>query len=151
MKGWSIFAHSVGMVIRNLPEALKIALVPVLIGFALVVGFASLTDLSAGILADQAALKQLMTGDDMGSVLLPLILLAFGLVAIELWIFVSWHRFILLEDYPSGWIPKFRFDRITAYLGSGLLIALITVLSMIPIGMVAVSYTHLTLPTIYSV
>ncbi|AZV80048.1 hypothetical protein EBB79_20580 [Parasedimentitalea marina] len=136
MKGWSLFAHSVGMVIRNLSEALKIALVPVLIGFALVVGLTSMTGLSLGSLTDEAALQKMLNDGGLGAFLMPIILLVFVLIAIELWVFVSWHRFILLEEYPNGWVPKFRFDRITAYLGSGLLIGLVTVLSLVPIAMI---------------
>ena len=46
MKGWSIFAHSVGMVTRNLSEAMRVALVPVLIGFALIAALIMTSGLS---------------------------------------------------------------------------------------------------------
>lgn len=136
MKGWSIFAHSVGMVTRNLSEALKIALVPVLIGFGVLTALMLMTGLSTGMISDQAAMEQMVQDGDMGALILPFIIAVIVLVVIELWVFVSWHRFILLEEYPSGWIPEFRFDRIAAYFGNGLLIALVIIVTLIPIGMV---------------
>lgn len=137
MKGWSIFAHSVGMVTRNLSEALKIALVPVVIGFALIVGLVSMSGLSLGNLSDPEAMDSMIRDGGMGAFFLPFILFTIVLVIIELWIFVSWHRFILLEEYPTGWIPEFRLDRIMAYLGRGLLIGVIMMAMWIPVGLAA--------------
>jgi len=137
MKGWSIFAHSVGMVTRNLSEALKIAVVPVLIGFAAIVALASMTGLSFGSMSDPAAMDKMMRDGGMGALFIPIILFAVVLIIVELWIFVSWHRFILLEEYPTGWIPEFHFDRIMAYLGRGLLIGAIMVAMWILVGLAA--------------
>ncbi len=139
MKGWSIFAHSVGMVTRNLSEALRIALVPVLIGFALVVALTLVTGLSLGSMSDPEAMDKMMRDGGMGAFFFPLILIVILLVIIELWIFVSWHRFILLEEYPTGWIPEYRPDRIIAYFGRGFLIGVILFMAMIPIGMIALA------------
>lgn len=132
MKGWNIFAHSVGMVTRNLSEALKIALVPVLIGSALLAALLLMTGLSL----NGGGAPQTTLDGNMGSVIFLFIMVAILMVTIELWIFVSWHRFILLEEYPSGWVPEFRFDRIKAYFGSSLLIGLVIVFSMLPIASV---------------
>ncbi|NRB18243.1 MAG: hypothetical protein HRU33_11900 [Rhodobacteraceae bacterium] len=136
MKGWRIFAHSVGMVTRNLPEALRIALVPVLIGFALIVALTLVTGLSFGTMSDPEAMDKMMRDGGMGAFFFPLILFAIVFIVIELWIFVSWHRFILLEEYPTGWIPEFRFDRIMAYFGRGFLIGVIMAAMWIPVMMV---------------
>jgi len=135
MKGWSIFAHSVGMVTRNLSEALKIALVPVLIGVTLIFGITLLTGLSFSTMSDEAAIEQMVTEHGMGAFFFPFILFMIVLVVIELWIFVSWHRFILLEEHPQGWIPFFYLDRIMAYLGRGILIGVIMVAMWIPVMM----------------
>ncbi len=43
---------------------------------------------------------------------------------VNIWIVVNWHRFVLLEEYPQGWIPRFMRDRILAYFGSALLLSL---------------------------
>lgn len=135
MKGWSIFAHSVGMVTRNLSEALRIALVPVLIGFALIVALTLMTGLSIGTMSDPEVMDKMMRDGGMGAFFFPFFLFAIVFIVIELWIFVSWHRFILLEEYPTGWIPEFRFDRIMAYFGRGLLIGVIMMAMWIPVMM----------------
>ncbi|KAE9630878.1 hypothetical protein [Parasedimentitalea maritima] len=137
MKGWNIFSHSVGMVTRNLSEALKIAVVPVLIGFAAIVVLTMMTGFSFGSMSDPEAMEKLMRDGGMGGMFFPFILFVIVLVTIELWIFVSWHRFILLEEYPTGWIPEFRFDRIMAYFGRGFLIGVIMVAMWIIAGLAA--------------
>ncbi|MVO17802.1 hypothetical protein [Parasedimentitalea huanghaiensis] len=136
MKGWSIFAHSVGMVTRNLSEAMKIALVPVLIGFGLFAALLLITGLTFDTFNTQGSVELLVRDVGVGARLLPILSFLILFVVIQLWIFVSWHRFILLEEYPSGWIPEFRIDRIVAYFGSGLLIGLVVVVSMLPLGMI---------------
>ena len=41
------------------------------------------------------------------------------------WIAVVWHRFILSEEIPSGYIPKFHGRRIMAYFGQSVLLGLL--------------------------
>ena len=41
------------------------------------------------------------------------------------WIAVAWHRFILSEEIPSGYIPKFHGRRMMAYFGQILLLGLL--------------------------
>lgn len=120
MKGLSIFTHSVGLAARNWKEALKIFLVPValcVVLFAAVAGSVGLT-----------------AGEPTGSMALLLLIIPIAFIVI-FWSVVSWHRFVLLEEYPSGWIPPFRFDRILSYLGHGLLLGLVAIVLMIPIGL----------------
>ncbi|SFL05568.1 hypothetical protein [Shimia haliotis] len=118
MKGWTIFAHSVGLAARNWKEALKIFLVPV----ALCVGLFVVVGGSIG----------LTSGEPTGS--MALLFLMFPLMFIVIfWSVVSWHRFVLLEEYPTGWLPTFRFDRILSYLGHALLLGLVAFVLMIPV------------------
>lgn len=49
-----------------------------------------------------------------------------------LWIAVAWHRYVLLEEYPSGFLPPVNADRILAYFGRFALIFLILVLCSVP-------------------
>lgn len=129
MKGWTIFTHSVGMVTRNLGWACRIALVPVLVGFVLIFAVFSSSGISMVVLADGDAMQEAMLSGAAGaSISLALLIL----IAVELWVFVSWHRFILLEEYPEGWFPSFRTGRILSYLGHGVLIALMAVLLVVP-------------------
>ncbi|WP_170335757.1 hypothetical protein [Ruegeria arenilitoris] len=109
MLGWQIFIHSVRMVFSNLLEALQIGLVPSVaaaIFSTLVLGLASANGIDAG---DPA--MHLTAKDALNVVLAALIN-----ILVSLWIFVAWHRFVLLEEYPKGWIPSFNLDRIGAYI-----------------------------------
>ncbi|MCG7520428.1 hypothetical protein [Ruegeria sp. Ofav3-42] len=67
-------------------------------------------------------------------------LFVLGLIAVifvtVFWIAVSWHRFILLEEYPRGIFPTFRFDRILAYLGRVLMLGLLFAIAWLPMGLV---------------
>lgn len=134
MKGWLIFKHAFGMVLRNWREALQIGLVPVL----LVVAF--------GVVVLRSAAVELFRGvnpEDMDYVFSqPQVIsgvLVVWLVAVMsmLWIVVNWHRFVLLEEFPTGWVPPFRFGPVLGYFGRIILLGLLALLLMIPVGMVA--------------
>jgi hypothetical protein len=49
---------------------------------------------------------------------------------------VAWHRFILLDEQPSGWLPAFDGRRMLSYFGYSLLLALIALVIMIVVGLV---------------
>ncbi|TCK99880.1 hypothetical protein BXY66_3584 [Shimia isoporae] len=130
MEGWKIFAHSVRLVARNWREALKIFLVPGLIA-AIVLGFA-LT--SSGVsysmmTSEEATSAEFFSGTTVFSLLVGYL----AVLIVAFWCVVSWHRYVLLEEYPSGWIPPFRFDRILSYLGHGLLLILVAMVLMVPV------------------
>ena len=61
MKSWSIFAHSFGMVFRNLKQALQIGLVPVMSAFLGVFAALSYFGVSFSVLQDEQALGLLMS------------------------------------------------------------------------------------------
>ncbi|WP_237217307.1 hypothetical protein [Ruegeria lacuscaerulensis] len=90
-----------------------------------------------------------------GSVVLFFLCLAVIFIVTMFWIAVSWHRFILLEEYPRGLFPTFRFDRILAYLGRVLLIGLVMTLAFVPVSLVAAtvgaSVLSLVLVAVFSV
>ncbi|MFY0616029.1 hypothetical protein [Shimia sp.] len=48
-----------------------------------------------------------------------------------LWVAVAWHRFVLLEEYPSGVVPTFHGGRILAYFGYGVLLGLVVGLATV--------------------
>lgn len=133
MMGWRIFKHSVQMVLRNFQQALQIALVPGLIGMSLLVGLAMVTGAWDGFqsLASNPNTDPTVSElDDLG---------AFGFLslpviwAIAFWIVVSWHRYVLLEEMPQGWVPPFRADRILAYFGLLLMLGLIALIALVPL------------------
>jgi hypothetical protein len=130
---WSIFTHSLGMVFRNFKQAVRISLVPLLIAAGLVVVVFSATDMPF-FSPDPAAGGSFP--DVAGSgIVLAVVWLA--LVVISLWIVTGWHRFVLLEEYPQGWVPPIRFDRILSYFGHVLLVSLCALLALLPVLLIS--------------
>lgn len=118
MKGWEIFAHSVRLVFSNLEAAFKVSLVPY-----------ALSGLAFVFLGAQAiAVIRAQTPEALMAAPVSLWLgyFVYLLVSITagLWIAVSWHRFVLLEEYPNSWIPTFHGAAIISYFGLGLLMGL---------------------------
>ncbi|WP_170755500.1 hypothetical protein [Ruegeria lacuscaerulensis] len=132
MLGWKIFVHSVRMVFGNFKQALQITLGPSLIATALTIALFFLIDIpwdqldaSTGAFPSTAA---------NGSFAILVVCVAIFFVLTMFWIAVSWHRFILLTEYPSGIFPAFRFDRILAYLGRILLLGLLMGVAFLPMS-----------------
>ncbi|WP_170361037.1 hypothetical protein [Ruegeria arenilitoris] len=130
MLGWQIFVHSVRMVFGNLKQVLQITFGPALIATALIVVLFVVSGVP--LEAFEAETGELPPGTSPGSVLLLVFGLAMVLAITTFWIAVSWHRFILLEEYPKGIFPTFRFDRILAYLGRAFLLGLIMAIASLP-------------------
>ncbi|NOD76089.1 MULTISPECIES: hypothetical protein [unclassified Ruegeria] len=134
MLGWQIFVHSVRMVFGNLKQVLQITFGPALIATALIVALFMVSGVP--LEAFEAETGELPPGTSPGSILL----LVFGLIAVifvtMFWIAVSWHRFILLEEYPNGILPTFRSDRILAYFGRAILLVLLMAIAWLPGGVV---------------
>ncbi len=120
MQGWKLFKHALRMVMGNWQEALKIFLVPSLLIVGVGVGVAAiLMPLSVGGWAVQV---------------LALLIIAATLIFVVLWTVVAWHRFVLLEEVPQGWLPELNRDRMLAYFGQGILIWLLAIGVLIPVG-----------------
>lgn len=101
MLGFQVLVHAIRMVWRNRREALRIGLVPVLMMIAgfLVFGRGEgpLWSLDNALTIEEVIINGL---HDEQSLALALIW-----IAATIWAFVNWHRFILLSEYPQGWIP----------------------------------------------
>ncbi len=141
MLGLEIFVHSVKMVLRNLTQALQISVVPALIGGFLAIGLFFLFGIPfEEFNSETNGFPEGVTAASFTGFLLCLMAVVFGVM---LWIVVSWHRFVLLEEYPSGLVPPFRFDRVLAYFGRLLMLGLIALIIMMPgaliMGMMAQS------------
>lgn len=135
MQGWDIFNHSARLVLRNWKQALQIGLLPIAIVIAagvLVLGGDFVTTMSAG--------GPMMMEDDIAT------MARFGVKFALVWIFalfimltivVNWHRFVLLEEYPTGWVPPFRLGLALGYLGRIIMLVLLSMVAMLPVGFVA--------------
>ncbi len=119
MKGWQIFVHSVRLVFSNIDAALKLSLVPYLLsGLAFVFLGAEATSLMRE--NDPEVLAAVP-----GSLWLSFLIYIIVSVVVALWIAVSWHRYVLLEEYPTSWFPQFHGGPIMSYFGRGFLIGLL--------------------------
>lgn len=113
MKGWAIFKHAVLMVLRNLPDVLRIFLVPYLLIGATFVLFAFQTGTWQYFeIGKTVQIPSHVLPAGFGFFFCLMMLLV---SALNLWGVTSWHRFVLLEERPQGWIPAFRTDRIFVY------------------------------------
>lgn len=118
MQGWRIFVHALSMLGRNWREALRIALVPTALG-------------AVALLIVESALPQseMARGSTILAGLFSLLIWAF----VTVWMLVNWHRFILLSEYPSGWLPPLRRGAVGAYLLRVVQIVLIIIAVLIPL------------------
>ncbi|MGR3761245.1 threonine dehydratase [Roseobacteraceae bacterium NS-SX3] len=122
------------MVLSNFQQAVQIGLVPVLAGFAAVLAALILAGVPLENLTGEVA-----ASGNAGGLGLAGLFMALVIMVTMLWIVVSWHRFVLLEEYPSGWVPPFRFDRILSYLGHGIMISLLALIAFLPFTLLALA------------
>lgn len=108
-----IVLHTFRMIFRNFGQALRVSLGPTIV---LLLGDRIFLFVFTQIPESMNFLGQLAA--------LALILLSFFVSA---WIAVSWHRFVLLEEYPSL-LPATRGRPIWPYVGKMLLMLLILIL-----------------------
>lgn len=118
MKGWHIFVHSVRLVMSNLEQAFRVSIVLYLVQVANQVQmFLNPLPVMTGPLGTD--MPMVSPGFAVQTFLLGLI----SLMA-SLWIAVAWHRFVLKEEYPDGWLPKWHGAFMLGYLGRSILIGL---------------------------
>lgn len=127
MFGIKIFMHAVRMVATNWQDALRIGLVPIAIclGAVVLVLNALNVPLTVGLVGPRTDMQ-------------PSLSAAFGVFATSviwslctIWIFVNWHRYVLLSQYPRGWIPPMHWDCIGAYLWKSVQIGLIAAVTLV--------------------
>ncbi len=134
MLGWQIFVHSVRMVFGNLKQVLQITVGPALIATIVIVGLFVALGIPLEALDENAG--DLPPGVSAGSVFVFVFVLLAVIFITMFWIAVSWHRFILMEEYPTGIFPTFRFDRILAYFGRILMLGILMMIAYIPMLLV---------------
>lgn len=103
--GWKLFRHSLMVVLRNYSQVLQIFLIPSLLVAAFSIASWCFVDFG-----NSSEVPDNLT-------------IGLSLVGLAIWLFVvgwtqvAWHRFILLEEQPTGWIQPVRFDRVFAFIG----------------------------------
>jgi hypothetical protein len=132
---WLIIRHSFELLFRNLGNALKVSVGPVL----LVAIFSTLVILTLGMSADDLMLT-LANGAVGGAFVLAFLMVLVAILFASAWIAVAWHRFILLEEYP-GLLPAIAERPIVTYAIRSILLGLLMILALIPavivIGIIA--------------
>ncbi len=124
--GWDIVRHSFSMLFRNIGNALRISLGPILLAVLASVAIVGILQISPARIA-----WELSTNSISGNTGLAVLLLFLLYVFVSAWIAVAWHRFILLEDYP-GLLPGISGRPIMPYIGKTMLLGLVMILAMIP-------------------
>ncbi len=124
MKGMQIFTHSLRQVTGNLPAALKIS--GLLYGVQLLVGLL-LTGLGASATMNGGP----GMGFGVGAIISLIVLVITGL-----WIAVAWHRYVLLVEEPTNFLPEMKPEPMKAYFLRGLLFGVILVIAGAVLGAV---------------
>lgn len=134
---WNIVRHSFMLLMRNLADALKVSVGPVVAGFAVVY----LASIALGVpfeMVFASTSPEAMT-DAMvaagGSLLLLVLLALLVLLFVSGWVAVSWHRFVLLEEYPSV-IPGISGRPIWPYVWLVFVLGIVLFLISLPLGFV---------------
>lgn len=123
-----IFTTALGTLFSRFGAAIKASLLPMILMFVVVLGFAYSADLMIS--------GQFSTGSS------PIVFLILGLIIIFpftlfcfSWVAVLWHRAAIL-DLDPGFIPNFRNINVPAYAGRLIILGLIILASLIPIALV---------------
>lgn len=130
MKGLDIFTHSIRQVTGNLGGALKVSALPMIIQVAAMLAFAG------GMMSGMGPEGQMSRGMGMGMGLGGLVVLVVAVVT-SLWLAVAWHRFVLLNEQPGGYVPPYHGPEMMAYFLKSLAIGVILIVLGIVLGMVA--------------
>ena len=129
--GWKIVAHSFMLVFRNLSQALRISVGPLVI--AIFLGWLTfrLLNITPQMIVFGLAMGR-VAPDAAVAISLSVIFLLFA----SAWVAVAWHRFVLLEEYPRL-LPAIHGSRIAAYAGRSILLAVLLTVVMFPVSAIA--------------
>ncbi|KIC36309.1 hypothetical protein [Leisingera sp. ANG-M7] len=140
MKGWSIFSHSVSMVLRNVQAAIQIFLVPTLLVFAVVFAVVY-TAIQSGMLP-QGQVVNVALGSVPAGLLLQMAAVWIIVILVSIWGVVAWHRYVLLEEMPEGWIPRLHTSNILIYFLRAVQLAIVSVISLIVVAFIGSAFAE---------
>ncbi|WP_424943575.1 hypothetical protein [Aliiroseovarius crassostreae] len=126
MSGLDVLKHSWGMVWRNKAKAARISVVLFVMTILIEVVMGLLSAFSSDPFANYTPLGPI------GDLFIGIISLIIGA-----WIAVAWHRFVLLNETPTGWVPSWHGSEVMLYtlwiflMAIGMLVALIPVFAAI--------------------
>ncbi len=128
--GVNLFMHSVRLVLGDWQNALRVTGVLYLIYAipALILG------LMAPAPPPGASPEQVAAA--IGAAAPAGIITTLLLAVVYVWLAVTWHRYILLNEQPEGQLPPFRRSEILAYAGNAILLVLIMIAFSIVVGLI---------------
>lgn len=130
MKGWQIFRHALRQVFGNMDGALKISAAPYAVSFLVSLIFIGApSDMSA--MMDDAEMGMSMRFMGIGGLISVLVVIVAGLI-----VAVGWHRYVLLNEVPGGYMPVIKPDRLWAYFSRAFVLGLIVILCGVLWGVV---------------
>ncbi len=121
-----IVIHTFRMIFGNIGQALRVSIGPYLILIVAILVMFAAFGLPITNAANPAEMMISPTAGLIPFIMLPLVLF------VTSWVAVSWHRFILLEEY-SGILPDVSGRPIWPYAGKAILLGLILMLVAIPL------------------
>ena len=116
MKAWAIFVHSIRQVFGNLPEALQIS------------GLIYLAQMAIAIALGVTTTAMEATTEPTGAEATKVTIAMMAMLIALMWIAVAWHRFVLLNERPAGYLPQLSLQRLGRYAGRSVLIAVLSLL-----------------------
>lgn len=120
MTAYGILRHAILMVANNLNDVLRLS-APLIIASVLI---QLVSTLFGGVSIMEIDPDVVVEEQDFGG-LGWIVGLSIAQLVITFWVLVAWHRYVLLEERPdSFWLPV-PADRVFAYIGTFLLIALV--------------------------
>ncbi|MEM9797256.1 MAG: hypothetical protein AAF919_12245 [Pseudomonadota bacterium] len=128
MLGWKLFLRALTLLIDNLAVALRVSAIPY--------GMTAAASLWLSTGWPEVNLQAIASGalqPPPGFASAALLVLVVTIVS-YLWVAVAWHRYVLLGEAPSGWLPPLRGSLMLGYLGRFLLVALVTLLVVLAIA-----------------
>ena len=128
---WNIVRHAFVIVFGNWKEALKASVLPFFILVTILAGMFYMTGL-ASIQISDASLGQ---GGNVGSIALFAVVALIASMFVLSWVAVTWHRFILLEEYPA-YFPAVTGRPIGAYFRRTAMIILQMFGVLIPVALI---------------
>ena len=130
VQGWNLFLHSVLMILRNIPAILRIFLLPLLgvVVLILMIAYFNGQFAQTAIGDDSTLVDKRVDPKQMASVFLTMVMV----LLLLFWGVVAWHRYVLLEETPRGWVPFFDRSIFGLYIWRVVLLAMVTLAFGVP-------------------
>lgn len=136
---FKIANHAIRMVFANLEDVLKLTLLPyiaiTLLGLALdfaVTGNVTWSESAFDL--NPPAEGEAETAQGVATAVVGSLLYLIPYLILTAWLAVGWHRFVLAEEYPTGFVPKWQAGRMVPYIWRFLQVFLTLAITIVGVG-----------------